>query len=123
MQQFLMDYVQGYARFGELVRMPDGKSAEARSILRARPTLLGCWLVAGLVLSLLRQYRSTLGVWMILSVGYLFGVFVVSQLNPRYFGPVWPVFVVLLAIPADAILRGLVKTFRARIQPTQSSPV
>jgi hypothetical protein len=124
MQHWLTRYVHGYAKLGELVRMPAGKTAEALSILKARPTPLGCWLVAGLALSLLPRYWSTLGVWMILSVGYLFGVFVVSQLNPRYFGTVWPVFVVLLAVPADALLALLLKTIpRAAAPPSpRASP-
>jgi hypothetical protein len=36
-------------------------------------------------------------------VGYVFGVFVFSMVFTRYFAPVWPVLLILLAIPADSI--------------------
>jgi hypothetical protein len=87
----------------DFVSIPKVPKAE-RSILLARPTMLGVWLALGALLSLLPRYRRTLGVWMLLALSYELGVFVVSQTNARYFGPAWPVIVVLLALPADALL-------------------
>ena len=81
-------------RFPELPR-------EQRKISLVRPTLLCVWLFAGALLSLLPRYRRTLGVWAIVAVGYVFGVFLVSSANIRYFAPVWPVLLPLLAIPAE----------------------
>ncbi len=68
-----------------------------------RPTLLCVWTFAGALLSLLPQYRRTLGVWAIVSVGYVFGVFLVSMVFSRYFAPVWPVLLVLLPIPLEVV--------------------
>lgn len=83
-----------------------------RKITLARPTFLGWWLVAGAALAFLPRYRPTIGVWTILAAGYVVGVFVVSQMNARYFGPVWPVLLVLLAVPADVLVRSVVAMIR-----------
>ena len=56
-----------------------------------------------MLLAFLPRYRRTLGVWTLLALSYVFGVFLVSQLNARYFGPVWPVLIVLFAVPADVL--------------------
>ncbi len=83
--------------------MPKLPKAE-RIIWRTHPTPLGGWLLLGAALSFLPRYRRTLGVWTLLAATYELGVFVVSQQNARYFGPTWPVLIVLLAVPADALL-------------------
>lgn len=80
----------------------------------ARPTALGWWMIAALLLSLLPRYRRTLGVWMIVACGYLFGVFLISQVNPRYFGLAWPILVILWAVPMDVILSLCQKALRPR---------
>jgi hypothetical protein len=103
----VLGWMRGYERVGDVVRLPEGKDLSERGIGRARPTGLGIWLLLGAVLSLFPRYRSTLGVWMLVGVGYLFGVFLVSQPNPRYFGPAWAMLLPLLAVPADALLRAL----------------
>jgi hypothetical protein len=41
---------------------------------------------------------------MLVATSYLVGVFLVSQPNPRYFGPAWPMLLPLFALPADALL-------------------
>ncbi|MGB8165932.1 MAG: hypothetical protein WCF18_00470 [Chthoniobacteraceae bacterium] len=87
---------------------------EERRITLARPTLLGCWLVAGALLAFLPRYFRTLGVWTIVAAGYALGVFIVSQTNARYFGPVWPVLVVLLAVPADVLARIVVAAWERK---------
>ena len=87
----------------DFLRFPKVPKVE-RSIWLARPTLLGWWLALGIVLAFLPRYWRTLGVWTLLAMSYELGVFVVSQQNARYFGPTWPVLIVLLAVPADALL-------------------
>jgi hypothetical protein len=72
-----------------------------------RPTCLGCWLLLGAALSLLPRYRRTLGVWMVLAVIYVFGVYIISVANIHYIAPVWPVFFAVLAVPGDVILTKL----------------
>lgn len=75
-------------------------------VTRLRPTLLGWWLAGSTLLSLaLKRYRNTLGVWSIAAAGYLVGTFFLAVPSPRYFAPVWPVLVLLLALPADAAAR------------------
>ena len=99
-------WVAAYLHAADIVRLPvKSGDAHSRSILRARLTPLGWWLVAGAVLSLLPPYTRRLGVWTLVAASYAAGVFLVSQVNPRYFAPVWPVLVPLLAVPADMLAR------------------
>lgn len=69
-----------------------------------RPTFLGCWFFLAIPLSLTARYRRTLGVWMILSIFYVFGVYIISVVNVHYIAPVWPIVFVLFAVPGDFIL-------------------
>lgn len=87
----------------DFVSLPRKGPKEERSIGAARPTALGCWLLCGALLSwAVPRYRPTLGVWTLVVGGYLFGVFLFSQQNVRYFAPAWVVLVPLLAAPLDA---------------------
>ena len=88
----------------DFVRMPRHGPKEQRTIEEARPTVLGCWVVLAGVLALcVPRYRPTLGVWTLVAAGYLFGVFLFSQTNVRYFAPAWIVLIPLLAVPLDAV--------------------
>ena len=100
----VLSWVRGYERVSNLVRLPDGRPSRERTLAAMRLTPLGWWMVAAILLSLLPRYRSTLGVWTVIVLGYAIGVFLVSQINPRYFCPAWPVLVVLLAVPADLLV-------------------
>jgi hypothetical protein len=42
---------------------------------------------------------------MLIGASYVFGVFLFSQPNPRYFGPGWGMLLPLVAVPADGLLR------------------
>ena len=98
----VMGWVKGYRSAADLFQIPpEGMLAQAR------PTLLGCWLLAAIALAFLPPYRTAMGVWTLAALGYLAGVFLISQVNPRYFGAAWPVFIPLLALPADALCRAL----------------
>ena len=108
MARTVQTWVAGFERVSDLVRMPEGGPEELRSIRLARPTWLGLWLCAGIVLALLPRYHATLGVWMMAALSYLFGVFLFAGINPRYFGTAWPVLIPLLAVPADALVRLIV---------------
>jgi hypothetical protein len=114
-------WVRGYGRISNVVRLPQSGKLNERGIGRARPTFLGAWLLLGMLLSLLPRYRSTLGVWMLVAVGYLVGVYLVAQPNPRYFGPAWPMLLPLFALPADALLNALRRTSRPRLDPAGSA--
>jgi len=97
-------WVEGYLSVCDLIVMPRDREGEVQAIIPPKFTPLGWWLLAGIVLSLLPRYRPVLGVWAIAACLYLVGVFCVSHMNPRYFAPAWPVFIPLLAVPADALL-------------------
>jgi hypothetical protein len=94
--------VGAYGRRFDLFRFPDLPKEQCKVSL-VRPTFLCAWLFVGALLSVLPRYRRTLGVWTIVAVGYVWGVFLVSVVNSRYFAPVWPVLLPLLAVPAEVI--------------------
>jgi len=101
-------------------------AGEPHRLSFARPTVLGCWLVLGLGLSLLPRYRRTLGVWAILAVIYTFGVYIISVVNVHYIAPAWPVYFVILALPADVILVKLFGTATHGVETvgrTESDPL
>lgn len=103
-ERFFLSYVRGYEHAFDLTRLPQGPVTE-RSIVRAQVLWPGWLLLSALPLALLPQYRRTLGVWMAVAVCYLSGVFLVSQMNPRYFAPAWPILLLLLALPLDVVVR------------------
>jgi hypothetical protein len=80
------------------------------SLVRATP--LAWWLLLGMFLSLLPRYRRTLGVWMLTSLVFMLGVFLVSLVSPRYVAPVWPVLLILLAVPADVLCSAICPRLR-----------
>jgi len=85
---------------------PGGHAPAAEwAITRARLTLLGWWMLASLLLSLC--YWRTLGVWVVTVCGYLGGVFLISVVQTRYFAPAWIVFLPVLAVPLDLLLRSI----------------
>jgi hypothetical protein len=87
--------------FYSIPKLPRSK----RFLYLMHPKPLAWWLLGGTLLTLLPRYRRTLGVWMIVALGYELGVFLVSQHNSRYFAPTWPVIVTLLAVPADVLVQ------------------
>jgi hypothetical protein len=105
-------WVHGYEDVSNVVKMPKppkDSPAAAFAIELARPTVLGWWLILSLVLSF--AYWRTFGVWVVVSIGYLCGVFLISLVNARYFAPVWLVFIPAMFIPLDLLLRAI---FRRR---------
>lgn len=107
-------WVRGYEKVSNVVRLPTSGQLYERGIGKARPTFLGIWLVVGMLLSLLPRYRPTLGVWMLVAASYLLGVFLVSQPNPRYFGPAWAMLFPLFALPLDVLVTALQRVFGRR---------
>jgi hypothetical protein len=95
--------VNAYGTKLDLVRLPSVDRKECRLSL-VRPTLLGCWLLVALPLSWLPHYRRTLGVWSVTALGYVFAVYLVSVVNVHYFAPIWPILLVVLPLPVDALL-------------------
>lgn len=106
MEGLVVKWVGAIEKLGNFVHLPEDVQETQRQIWKTRPTVLGIWLVVALLLALvIPRYRSTWGVWTFAALSYLAGVFLVSQVNPRYFAPAWPVLLPLMALPADALFR------------------
>lgn len=106
-------WMQHYAdRFGVASALihPVGEGADALP----RPTPLGWYLLAGLLLSLAPPYWRSLTPWTVVAVGYLAGVYLVGSANPRFFALVLPMLLLCLAVPFDLIVR-LVSAIRFRL--------
>lgn len=101
-------WIRAYAEgFGERVRVVNEPVAGSatREMNRFAPTGLGWWILASFALALLPGYFKRLGLWVIIIVGYLFGVFLVGSANSRFFAMAWSVIVLALPVPLDALLR------------------
>ncbi len=105
--RWLADYLKAFELHSPLTVVPTKEAGITPRISQYRPTLLGCWVLAGLVLALTPPYWRMLGIWTVICIGYLFGVFLVGSANPRYFGAVWPFLCLVLGVPADLLLRAL----------------
>jgi hypothetical protein len=106
----LRKWTTGVSAVSDVVRLPHPAKdapAEEWAITRARPTLLGWWLLASLALSLV--YWRTLGVWVVTALGYLAGVFLVSLVHPRYFAPAWLIFLPVFVVPLDLAFSTLLR--------------
>jgi hypothetical protein len=110
-------WVAWLERVSDFVTLPNDRDEMQRSIWKSRITPLGVWLLAGVVLALLPPHTRTLGVWSLAAMGFLLSFFLISQPNPRYFAPAWPVLIVLLAVPADVLARLVTGVFRRRKTP------
>jgi hypothetical protein len=116
-ERMVVGWVKGVERYGDFVKLPTDAQARDRDIRKSKLLPLGWWLIAGMLISLIGRYWKTLGVWTIIASGYLAGVFLFAQTNPRYLCPAWIVMIVLLAVPADALLRLLSGLFRRKAAP------
>jgi hypothetical protein len=106
MERAVVGWVAFVDRVADFVVLPADFNVADRHIGKTRVKPLGWWLLGACVLAVaLPWYRRTFGVWTLIAVGYVCGVFLVSQINPRYFAPAWPVLLPLLALPADVLLR------------------
>jgi hypothetical protein len=100
----------------DFFRFPDlPRTERAISLVRVAP--LGWWLLAGMLLSALPHYRRTLGVWTLNTLVYLFGSFLVSMVNARYVAPVWPMLLILLALPVDVLCAAIFRGGVGRVSP------
>lgn len=74
-----------------------------------RPTLMGFWMLLSMGIAFLPRYRNTLGVWTIIAILQVFGVYAVSLVNVHYFAVVWPVLFVVMVLPLDALLARVIQ--------------
>lgn len=99
-------FVDVFNAHSDFLKWPTAEKPKQPTLHDMRPTWLGWLLIAGGVLSLISfSYRSTAGVWLIVALSYVGGVYLVGGANARFFLPVWPVIFVLLALPFDYFLR------------------
>jgi hypothetical protein len=105
-ERFILGYARDVAHALDLVRLPDGPTVE-RSVLRSRVLVPGWWLLVALPLVLLPRYRPTHGVWVLVALSYLWGVFLTTVAIPRYFAPAWPILLVVMALPLDVVVRAV----------------
>ena len=110
---WLQSYTKHYQAAGALVDEGANKKA---GITNDRPTALGWWILASALVAMFGPYRRTLGIWTLAMAIYLFGVFLVGVLHPRYFGPAWPVLTLLLPVILDCGLRALAAAATRRHQ-------
>lgn len=109
-ERSIITWAQFFGEMSNVVSLPRASKNAAPSelsITHARPTLLGYWLLASIVLAFVRW--RTLGVWMFVALGYLAGVFLVSLLSGRYFAPAWIIFLPTLFLPLDLALSALLR--------------
>ncbi len=68
-------------------------------------TPLACWVLLGGLLALGPGFFRPLGVPVLMAVSYLFGTFLIGGVNPRYFGAVWAIVLLVLCVPLDLLFR------------------
>lgn len=103
---WLREFATRFHRGADLLsgqRTRQGQTQPAHRLLP--PTPLGWGVLAGAALALiLPRHRAALGTW-ILAIGcYLFGVYAIASAYPRFFYPVWPIFLVTLCVLADSLI-------------------
>lgn len=100
---WLTAYAEGFEPW---LRLEHDRSREPGAAVPVdTPTAVGWWVIAGALVSFWPRYFRRLGVWTLSIGGYLLGVFLVGGANARFFGSAWFMIVLLLAAPADLILR------------------
>jgi hypothetical protein len=95
--------VNAYGRKLDFLHYPPGPENRFR-LSQVRLTFLGWWLCLALIMVWAPPYWRTLGVWAIVALGYVFGVYLISVENVHYIAPVWSVLFVILVVPADFLL-------------------
>ena len=100
--RLLLGYVKTYQRLGALVSRPQG---ENHSLGQYRPTLLGAWLLLGMLAALFPPFLRTIGVWVIGISAALMATYLVGIEHVRYFAPAWPIVLLALAVVIDWALR------------------
>jgi len=87
---------------------PSGAADRGLPISAFRPAGLSWLLAVGLCGCALRPWRETVGCLALMAMGYLVGVFMIGGANPRFAAAAWPVLLLLLALPVDALARAWV---------------
>jgi hypothetical protein len=98
----LVRYAHGVQVAGQLFQTTE-RAGDGLTLLR--PTPLGWGLIVSLIATLFPVYFRRLGVWTIIALLYVWGVFLVGVQHPRYFAAVWPILMLALPAAADLLWR------------------
>lgn len=113
-ERFVKSWVEGYTAHSDIVAWAMPKERDQVGSM-ARPTWLGWYLLAALATAFTtRRYIRTHGVWVLAALSYLAGVFLLTQVNARYFGAVWPMVIPMLALPLDLVCTLIAQLSRGR---------
>jgi hypothetical protein len=96
----LRAYAEAYHRAARLIISDDEDDPTIQG------TVLAWWLLVGAALAFSPVFFRPLGLPLVMVVSYLFGTYLVGGVNPRYFGAVWGVLILLLGVPLDLLWRG-----------------
>ncbi|HEV7401411.1 MAG TPA: hypothetical protein VGO11_00730 [Chthoniobacteraceae bacterium] len=119
-ERFITGWIAGYATHGDLVAWPPGKERDQIGSM-ARPTLLGWYFLAAMAAAFTtRRYLRTHGVWVLAALSYLAGVFLLTQVNVRYFGAAWPALLPILVLPLDLLCSLVARLAKGRREDLQT---
>lgn len=120
-ERFVRGWADWYAAHGDSVAWAVPKEKDQIGSM-ARPTPLGWYLIAALAAAFTtRRYLRTHGVWALATIAYLAGVFLLTQVNARYFGAVWPMVFPMLALPLDLACSVVARVVRRRKTETAAA--
>lgn len=105
-ERTVLSTVKAYANACDFVELPPQKKGtpiEQQAFYHTRVTPLGWWLLLSLLLSLV--WWRTVGVWTVIAVGYLCGVYLCALVQTRFFLPAWLVFFPVACVPLDLLAR------------------
>ncbi|MDD5199764.1 MAG: hypothetical protein PHC88_08165 [Terrimicrobiaceae bacterium] len=104
-EQVMRGYVEWVSALGVFVAEPVVGDFR-RTLWQMTPTPLGWVLLAGCLLSIaLPALRPTLGVWLVIVIGYAIGVHLLGGSNPRFLAPAWPPLLLALFAPLEILFR------------------
>jgi hypothetical protein len=109
-EDVVLGLARAYQSVTDFVKFPSSQfkgSDTGREFSKIRVTWLGWYLLLSLLASLV--WWRTLGVWTILAVGYLCGVYLCALVQARFFLPAWLVFLPVFYAPIDLAARRLTR--------------
>lgn len=119
---WLHAYAEWFGKWMHLVEDDNVHEGAAEVALPVALQPAGWCLLAGAFLSFWPLYFRRLGMWTMIMGGYLLGVFLVGSANARFFGSAWPIVVLLIALPADALLLLIGRLVRRGVPEDSAKP-
>ncbi len=113
LQSWLSRTMNIFVDAGVFVQPPKREDGTRRNLWQMTPTPLGWWLIAGVAASfLVPRFHGTVGVWLLVGVGYAVAVHLVGSSNPRFFAAAWPMLFVAMFAPLDWVAELIAKRRR-----------